>query len=92
LLSCALHGAASKDAEQDPLFRATPEAPRKRGFFFIGLKVACGAFSLYVVGLDALLQQFAEKNTGACGAFSVYVVTWAPLFSAIRGKDTVARF
>jgi hypothetical protein len=41
---CALHGAASKDAEQDPLFRATPEAPLLAGLFFDLRKVACGAF------------------------------------------------
>ena len=31
---CTLHSAAPKDAEQDPLFRATPRAPQCGALFF----------------------------------------------------------
>ena len=41
---CALHDTTSKDAEQDPLFRATPEAPLLAGLFFHLLKVAWRRF------------------------------------------------
>jgi len=36
LVLCALHSTDLKDAEQDPLFRATPRAPHMRGSFFSG--------------------------------------------------------